>query len=159
MKRVGLLLTAALLLCLPASAHAQEADQSGNEADIRQVVRDYFDAWGSSSVEKMKKVLHPRARLFLAARGTELVAQTPSQLYANFRSNARHVRGIPQMPEGSLKIERLDIIGEAAAVKLEVDYPASKVTEQLSLMKFADGWKIVSRISTVRLEPPRAGLN
>lgn len=158
MKRVSLLLTAALLLCLPAPARAQRVDQSGDGASIRQVVQVYVDARESSSVEQMKKVLHPRARLFLEARGTELAAQTPSQLYAIFRSNARHVRSAPPMPEGRLKIERIDITDGIAAVKLEIDYPTSKITEQLSLLKFADGWKIVSRISIARPELTQAKL-
>ncbi len=148
MKRGGLLLTAALLLCLPGCAYAQGSKPSRDEGEIWQVARDYFDAWGSSGIEQMKTVLHPKARLFLPGSvKTDLVAQTPSQLYANFRSNARHTRGIPPMPEGSLKIERIDVIGDAAAVRLEIDYPTSKVTHQFSLIKFVDGWKIVSRVS------------
>ena len=149
------MLTAALLLCLPGYAHAQGGKPSGDEGEIRQVAKDYFDAWESSSVERMKTVLHPKARLFLGGPGT-VVAQTPSQLYANFRSNARHTRGIPPMPGGSLKIERIDVIGDAAAVMLEIEYPTSKVSEQLSLVKLADGWKIVSRVSSIREKQSRA---
>lgn len=152
MKGKNLVLITALMLCLPMLAHAQKDELSGEESTIRQIVQDYSDSWESGDIGKMRRVLHPQARLFLESRKSALVAQTPSQLYAIFKSNARHLRGIPPTPAGHLKIARIDVTGEIAAVKLEKDYPNSKVTEHLSLMKFEDGWKIVGRVLDVKLE-------
>jgi Putative lumazine-binding len=148
MKRLGLLITAALLLCLPTYVRAQGSKPSGDEAEIWQVGRDYFDAWENSSIERMKTILHPKARLFLGSK-TDLVAQTPSQLYANFKSNARQKNSIPSRVKGSWKVENIEVIGDVAAMRLEINYPTLKVTHQFSLMKFVDGWKIVSRVTFV----------
>jgi len=160
MNRYNLLSVTALLLTFSILTFAQKPETGSvrGESEVEQLVREYFAAWQSSNVEKMKRVLHPKAKLFLPTHNNTLVAQTPSQLYANFRSNDRHTRGVPPI-EGALRITRTDVTGEAASVKLEVEYPTSNVVEHLSLMKFKDGWKIVSRVSSVKLEPARAKLD
>ena len=100
MKRVSLLLTGTLLQCLSGSARAQGIKSSGDEASISQVAREYFDASNTGNVEKMKTVLHPTARLFMPGRDNkDLVAQTPEDLYKNFRSNVRYTRVMPPRPE------------------------------------------------------------
>ena len=154
MKRVALLSTVALVLCLSVHVQAQGSRSSGDEAAISQVARKYFDAWNTGDVEKMKTVLHPKARLFMPGRDNkDLVAQTPEQLYNNFKSNVRYTRDMPPRPEGNLKIERIDVTGNAATTRVEIDYSGFKVIHQFSLMSFGDGWRIVSRVSSV--DPPQ----
>jgi hypothetical protein len=158
MKRISLLLTASLLF-LSGSANAQTTKSSGEEVAISQVAREYFDAWNTGNVEKMKTVLHPKARLFMPGTDNkDLVAQTPEQLYKNFKSNIRYTRDMPPRPKGTLKIERIDVTGDAATARVEMDYSGFKVIHQFSLMRFADGWKIVSRVSCVDLPQTQAKL-
>ena len=156
MKKRTLVVLAALL-CLPLFGYAQGNRTPGEENIIRQVVRDYVDAWETRDVEKMKQVLHPRARLFLDAKKNDLAAQSPSQLYAALKSN--HHSGMPPMPNGNLNIQSVDVTDGIAVVKVEIDYPRSKITQQLSLMKFESGWKIVSRVLAVNVETSQASLH
>jgi hypothetical protein len=51
-----------------------------------------------------------------------------------------------QEEKGDLKITEVDITGNAASVKVVEVYEKSKYTDYLSLLKFADGWKIVKKI-------------
>jgi hypothetical protein len=148
MNKLTLMIAIALLF-LPGLVQAQQRSASEDEAALSQLGRDYYEAWESNSIEKMKKILHPKARLFLAGSKNDLVAQTPDHLYAAFKSNGRQNYGSPVRPKGSIHISRPQIIGNVATMQLEMAYPSLKVTHQFSLMKFAEGWKVVSRVTAV----------
>jgi hypothetical protein len=158
MKRGFLLIAAALLFGLPGHLYAQGSKPSGDEGEIWQVGRDYLDALETNSIEKMKLVLHPKARLFFGLSKADVVAQTPAQLYANFKSNTRQKYGIPAIAKGAWKIENIGVTGRVAAMKLEIDYSTMKVTHQFSLMKFENGWRIVSRVTSVEPDQAQAKL-
>ena len=149
MRKLCLLLIPIILL-VPTAARAQRDDRIDDETAIRRVVSDYAAAWRNSSVEAMRKVLHPQAKLFLPATGkTELVVQTPSQLYANFKSNHQHGDDMVPRRDATLRVERVDHNSDVASVTIKVTTRGFDVTEHLSLMKFADGWKIVCRVMSV----------
>jgi ketosteroid isomerase-like protein len=151
MRKAGLLLIPVMLVCLPLTAEAREGSEDENA--IRQVVSDYVAACRNANVEAMRKVLHPQAKLFLPSTGkTHLIVQTPSELYKNFNSKPRQESDMLPMRDAGLSVERLDVTGEVASVKIKVNSRGSEIIEHLSLMKFADGWKIVCRVMSVWIE-------
>ena len=152
MRKACLLLMPVILVTLPL-ANARADERSEDETAIRRVVSDYAAAWRNANVEAMKRVLHPQARLFLPPTGkTNLVAQTPAELYANFKSRPRQESDMLPRWDAGMSIERLDVTGDVASVKIKVNSRGSEIVEHLSLMKFADGWKIVCRVMSVWIE-------
>ncbi len=48
--------------------------------------------------------------------------------------------------EGTLSIESVDVTGNAAAAKVQEEYPASTYNDYVSLLKLDGQWKIVNKI-------------
>ncbi|HEX8772933.1 MAG TPA: nuclear transport factor 2 family protein [Pyrinomonadaceae bacterium] len=140
MSRIHLLLMTSLLLITPALA--QESAKVSDEAAIRGVIQYYFDGISKDDVESMKKAFHPKAKYFVIRYGgLEEVSQ--ERVYLNMKDNARRQAGKDTAPK---RIVSIDLTGDAAIAKVEMDYSNGRFTEYLSLVKFDDGWKIVSKV-------------
>ena len=161
MKRSGTLLLATTLLVFSATVYAQDAPMAREEAAIRRVVQLYFGASNSHDAEALARATHPGAKGFYVV-GDRLGEVTRRHEVAAYREARR--RGVPPFA-GTLKIVSVDVTGgEAASVKVEMEHPttaepdlvgklrheSSTVTEYLLLLKFADGWKVVSKVQTSR---------
>ena len=159
MRTKNLLLAATLLISLPLLALAQEPDKAKDESAIRQIVQYYVDAIKNDDAESLKKAFHPKAKWLNAGDKGYLWEISQERVAANLRSNVQ--RHVPQ-PNATVKIVVIDIAGGVASAKIETEYltnappeimpklayKGAKVTEYLSLIKFDDGWKIVTRISS-----------
>lgn len=148
-----LLFMLVMILSLTATATAQGNGTSDQEA-IRHVIEYYFNGWKNDDVESIKKAFHPKAKFFVAAIKDDLGLIGQSEVFAAFRSNIkRHV----SKGKVDTRIISLDLAGNAASAKVEMHYPgdfqSATVTEYLSLIKFGNGWKIVSRVSSVANKP------
>jgi len=169
MQRKCLLTLALLVVSVPVLALAQENDLDKDRAAIRQTVQYYFDALKNDDAESLKKALHPKAKWFNAGDKGDLVEISQQRVLANLKSNAqRHF----EIPNASMKIVAIDITGGVAAVKIEseyltvidpkitakLQYKGAKITEYLSLVRFDDGWKIVSRVYSTEPIPASAQL-
>lgn len=141
MNKVKFSLMATVLLCLPVLAPAQGA-KSSDESSIRGTVQYYFDGISNNDVESMKKAFHPKAKYFVIRYGG-LEEITQARVYGNMKDNLRRQVGTDNAPK---RIVSVDITGDAAAVKIELDYANGTFTEYLSLVKFEEGWKIVSKV-------------
>lgn len=139
-----LLVAMLLLLNLSASVAAQQSGRVKEEALIKQTVQYYFDGLDNFDVESMKKAFHPKAKWFTIRYGG-LQEITLPRVYSNMRSSSRE-----RIPRGTSRwrIVAVDVANDAASVKVEIEHAAGKITEYLSLIKFDDGWKIVSKILT-----------
>jgi hypothetical protein len=156
-----LMLIATLVLCLPALAHAQGTNPA-DEAAVRQAVEHYFAGWKNSDPLSMKRAFHPKARFFLLREGT-LVEYPVESVYTAMRKNKRYHLPVKDV---LLKILAVEVTGDLASVKLELEYPPTKGSEkegarinsatsveQLSLLRFQDGWRIVSKVDFARFGP------
>lgn len=169
MRRKNLLLAATLLISLPLMVLAQGPDRTGDEAAIRQIVQYYFDAVKNDDAESLKKAFHPKAKWLNAGDKGYLREISLERVAANLQSNAR--RHLSKC-DATMKILSIDITGGVASAKIETEYLTSgpaelmpklaykgaRLTEYLSLIKFDDGWKIISRIYSGELTPTTARL-
>ncbi len=160
MKIQTFLLIVMLTLVLPVLANAQSG---ADESTIRHVVQYYFDGWKNNDVESMKKAFHPKAKWFFQSDKYDLREVPISQVYANTRETARQKSSESKPVVG--RIVSIDITGEAATVKVEIDYPTAYVgvnvdlrtaprgarqTEYLSLIKFPEGWRIIGKVGSIQ---------
>ena len=169
MRTKNLLLAATLLISLPLLVLAQGPDRAGDEAAIRQIVQYYFDAMKNNDAESLKKAFHPKAKWLNAGDKGYLREISQERVAANLQSNAR--RHMPKL-NATMKIVAIDITGGVASAKTETEYltggppevmpklgyKGAKLTEYLSLIKFADGWKIIIRIYSGEQTPATAQL-
>ena len=169
MRTKNLLLAAMLLISLPLLVLAQGPDRARDEAAIRQIVQYYFDAMKNNDAESLKKAFHPKAKWLNAGDKGNLWEISQERVAANLQSNAR--RRMPTL-NATMKIVAIDITGGAASAKIETEilttgppeilpklaYKGGRITEYLSLIKFDNGWKIVTRISSGEQIPATAQL-
>ncbi len=163
MKKKTLLLVAAFLLSLPTWAVGQE-NKRADEAPIRQIIQYYFDGWKNYDAESIKKAFHPQARLFYQSKEVQSdIAKTTGRRLSTYFERYGHRKTQETLIQ---KILSIDVTGEAATVKVEFIYPDSWLNpgsvsllnpppgvveaRYLSLIKFNDGWKIVSEVFSVR---------
>ena len=138
MKKVALLVAvlafAGLLVCLQ-SVRAEHAE----EAAVRQAIEHYFRGHATGMGEHFQKVFHPEAKLFWVREGK--FAQ---------RTSAEYIAGASGKPpadeaQRKRKIESIDITGNAAIVKVTLDYPNAHFTDYMSMLKLDGEWKIVNK--------------
>jgi hypothetical protein len=138
-----------LILLLSVCVSAQET-QTSDDVAIRQIIQYYFDGSKNNNVSLLKKAFHPEAKsLGLAqSNGNGLREIKVARTYVNIEGRD------PINLIG--RIVSIDVTGRAALVKTEMQYPEGILdspppgvidTEYLSLLKFGEGWRIVSRIS------------
>ena len=135
---------AALLVVVSAAGLTlgRAGQKSADEAAVRQTVEHYLYGLKHNDVESLKKAFWSEAKLFFVISDGKLGQLTQEDWYKTFAGSAGKVE------EGDLRITALDITGNAASVKVEEDYPNSKYTDYLSLLKIKGQWWIVNKIYT-----------
>ena len=113
---------------------------NSEEAAVRETVQHYLDGLKHNNVASLKLAFYPEAKLFFVKRDNQLGQLTQEQWYKSFAASAG------QEEKGDLRITAVDIVGNAASVKVVEVYEKSKYTDYLSLLKFDGGWKIVNKI-------------
>ena len=151
------MITTALLLSagLGGSAQAAAQTQAQEEAAVRAVVQAYFDGMMKGDQTLLKKAFH--AESFLIGPGT----QDPNRIpFANW--HAGFTRAIENPQEHRNSILSVDVTGNAAVAKTELDWPRVRYVDYLSLLKVKGEWKIVNKIwhqeasARAQAEPPIA---
>lgn len=142
MKRTQTILAVLLVVAAACFSLGWAGQKSADETAVRQTVQNYLHGLKHNDVEGLKKAFWPDAKLFFVMRDGKLGQLTQEDWYKSFAASAG------KEEEGDLRITALDITGNAASVKVEEDYPASKYTDYLSLLKFNNEWRIVNKIYT-----------
>ena len=154
MKRATLaLIIVTCSVCVFAISGATGAQQSpttvqgGEEAAVRAAIEHYFRGHATGDGENYKKVFHPDSKLFFIRDGK--LTQVTSAEYIG------RAPGKPAEDEARRKrhIESIDITGNAAMVKLVLDYPTAKLTDYMSMLKVDGEWKIVNKIFFAEPKP------
>lgn len=126
------ILAAPLLLT---AAHHESADDKA----IRAAIDHYFQGHATGDGNHFRAVFHPESRLFAIREGK--FWQLPSTDYAARAS------GKPPADEAKRKrwIESIDVTGNAAVVKVKLDYPTVLFTDYMSMLKVDGTWMIVAK--------------
>lgn len=141
MKRLSLLLAfAGLLLAVPAAAQETEEDA------IRAAVEHYLQGHATGDGAHHAMVFHPVSNLYFIRDG-ELQTVTSADYIAR-------ASGKPADNEAERKrrIAMVDVTGDAAVVKVELDYPGAFITDYFAMLKIDGEWKIINKIFHVERE-------
>ncbi|MDQ3949450.1 MAG: nuclear transport factor 2 family protein [Gemmatimonadota bacterium] len=136
-----------LALALLALTIAWTRHQSTEEAAVRAALEHYLQGHATGDGAHHRVVFHPESKLFWVRDG---------QLMQ--RTSADYIAGAPGKPapdeaQRKRRIVSVDVTGNAASAKIELDYPNAKLTDYMSLLKVGGEWKIVNKIFT----PERKG--
>lgn len=130
-----------MLFCLPFALFAQSEEEA-----IKKVIQEaYIDAMQNlGDLEAARKGFHPDFEMLLFRDGQmsklhikDWIARVEKRI-ANPPSTPPNITG---------KFIDMEITGTVAVVKLELHRDGKKIfTDYLSLYKFEDGWKMVSKV-------------
>ena len=121
------------------------ADDKG---DVKRVIeKSYFNgAFNELDTKNMREGFHSDFAIF-SAKGTE-ISRYPIDVWIK---GIEKRKNDPKFDKSKAlmdcKIVNLDLTGGCAAAKIEITKDGKRVyTDYLSLLKFADGWKIVAKV-------------
>jgi len=119
---------------------ASYAEQKSQEAAIREVVQLYFDGIIQYDEAALRKAFHPEASVI----GTNKEGGAD---WEPFQEWVVYTRGEAPDPTGrNNSIVSIDITGNAAVVKTDLDWPHVRYVDYLSLLKIDGQWVIVNKI-------------
>jgi hypothetical protein len=110
--------------------------------DIEHVLQAYFDGMYEGDLAKLARAFHPVAHLFSSEDG-KLADMSQEQWFELLRS-----RQSPQSRDLSRRdwVVQIDRSGPTTAfAKVQCQVPPRYFTDYLTLVKLAEGWKIVSK--------------
>ncbi len=128
----------ALLLAGAADLSARWAD----EAAIRQAVQYYFDGGKNRDSLALRKAFHPDARMLFAKDG-KLVVVPIGEYIARVAENKLKPGEVDSTKR---RVVEVDVAGDAAVAKLELERSDALVTDYMSLLKVDGRWMIVHKI-------------
>ncbi|MDO5981263.1 nuclear transport factor 2 family protein [Flavivirga spongiicola] len=125
-----------LLLCISVSinAFAQETDYNL----VEKTVSYYLDGGTNNDFETLKKAFHKDATMKFISKG----------VYKEVNALAFFKRVIKPGPKQNRKtqISYINVSGNTANAKLEIEYPTFTFIDYMNLLKIDGEWKIVSKI-------------
>ncbi|MEX2283831.1 MAG: nuclear transport factor 2 family protein [Gemmatimonadota bacterium] len=145
--------TALFALMLVAGRVEAQAGQGQEEAAVRAAVQAYFDGMMAGDQALLKKAFH--AESFLIGPGAKDATRIP---FANWHTSFTKPMANPTEYRNS--ILSIDVVGQAAVAKTELDWPRVRYVDYLSLLKVNGEWKIVNKIwhqepsARAQAEPP-----
>jgi hypothetical protein len=130
----------ALLLAGAADLSARWAD----EAAIRQAVQYYFDGGKNRDSVTLRKAFHPDARMLFAKDG-KLVVVPIGEYIARVAADRLEPGEVDSTRR---RVTSVDVAGDAAVARLELERPDALLTDYMSLLKVNGRWQIVNKIFT-----------
>ena len=137
---IYLLVASALIVGFTLSTH-QDEERAHDEEAVKETVQRYFDGIMHYDAEALREAFHPEARL-VASLPNGRVYDAPFEQWVQFTE-----RTAPQDLTGYKNtIVSIDIAGNAAVAKTDLDWPTVHYVDYLSLLKIDGAWKIVNKI-------------
>ncbi len=108
-------------------------------AAVRAAIDSYFQGHATGDGAHFRKVFHPESKLFAIRDGK--FWQLGSEEYAARAS------GKPPADEARRTrwVESVDVTGNAAMVKVILDYPTTRFTDYMSMLLVDGEWRIVNK--------------
>ena len=122
--------------------------QHPEEEAVRAAVGHYLQGHATGDGSHHEQVFHPESKLFWVRDDT-----------LHQRTSAAYIAGSPGHPaddedQRQRRIAMIDITGNMAVVKVELDYPSALITDYFSMLKIDGEWKIINKIFYVE---PKSG--
>ncbi len=134
-------LTLAALLVLVATGFTL-AHRSADLDAVRIPLDLYLQGQAEGNGDYMRRAFHPDATVSWISDGK--VAQRTSEEFA-----ALFTRGpAPNEADRHRRIVSLDVTGDVAIARLELDYPNVFLTDYMTLLRVGDEWKIIAKSYT-----------
>jgi hypothetical protein len=125
-------------LVLPSVTFAQATNPK--EKAVRAAVEHYFQGHATGDGSHFAKVFHPDSKLFWIGADGRVMQRTSAEYI-------KGASGKPAADEAQRKrrIVSIDITGNVAMVKVELDYPATKFIDYFSMVEAEGAWLIVNK--------------
>lgn len=135
--------TVASSLLLTSPTWAQAPDEAG----VREALNHYLAGHAKGDPAEFRAAFHDDFKMFLMRDG-KVVQLTDDQYIAG-------VSGKPADDEARRKrsIDFVSVTGDTAVARITLDYPGVLVTDYMSLLKTADGWKVVNKLVHAEQRP------
>jgi hypothetical protein len=126
----------ALVLLQTSAAPAPNA----TEAEVRAALQHYLMGHATGDGAHHREVFHPDSKLYFNRDG-KFNALTSAEYIAR-------ASGKPAADEAQRKrrIVSVDVTGDAAVAKIELDYPSALLTDYFTLLKVDGKWMIMNKI-------------
>lgn len=135
------LLAALLVLLSSATGMAQQPSPTarGDEAGVRAALEHYLQGHATGDGAHFRRAFHPEAKLFWVRDG-QLMQRTSEEYIAG-------ASGRPAADEAQRRRRIVDVrvAGTAASATVELDYPATRFVDYMSLVKVGGEWKIINK--------------
>jgi hypothetical protein len=118
---------------------------SSEEEAIREAIGHYFEGHATGQGTHFSQVFHPESKLFWIDDEGRLSERTSAEYISR-------ASGDPPEDEAERdrRIENIDVTGNAAVVKVILDYPGAEITDYMSMLKIDGRWWIVNKTFTWR---------
>jgi hypothetical protein len=119
-----------------------------DKTDIETIIKaSYFNgAFNDLDTQTMRQGFHPEFAIF-SADGEDLSRYPIDAWIKGIEKRKQDPKYDSSKAKMDCKIVSLDVTGGAAAAKIEISKDGKLVyTDYLSLLKFADGWKIAAKV-------------
>ena len=136
------ILAAGLGLATLAPVTMRSQNAGADTAAVRAVVERYLHGLKFNDTLALRDAFWPEARLYYVNREGQLAHWTQTSWYAGFAGS------VGKEEQGDLRITALEVTRDIASVKVVEDYPRSRYTDYLSLVKWQGRWWIVNKIYT-----------
>lgn len=139
-RRLALAALGVLALSSAAFTTRRASEAASEEAAVRAALDHYLQGHATGQGAHFAAAMHEDGRMLWVRDGALNVRSFPEYIAG--------ARGTPAPDEAQRRrrILSVDITGDAAVGKVELDYPSAKLTDYMSLLKVNGEWKIVGKI-------------
>lgn len=116
-----------------------EARAGADEEAIRAAVEHYFEGQRTGRAEEAAKAFHPTTRLVWIRDGA-LATRSLDEFLAGFPG-----RPADDEARRTRRVVEVDVAGDAAVARLELDHPDARITDFMTLLEVDGEWKIVHK--------------
>ena len=129
-----------LLFALATTPAAGQKAANPEEAAVRAALEHYLAGHATGDGSHFGLVFHPDSKLYWV-RDSAVATRTSADYMAG-------APGSPAADEANRKrrIAMVDVTGDAAVAKVELDYPDAFITDYFTLLKVNGEWKIMNKV-------------
>lgn len=145
--RAKLAFLSLILLSSQGITSAQGRDDP-NPTAVVQLVQSYLEGWTKADLAMIRRAFHPKAKIFLQT-ANDLRQVEVSNGFRSFKQTTGQ-----DMPlSAAMSVVSIDVTGDVGFAKIQMVYGATprdlRIVEYLTLMRFSDGWRIISKLRSV----------